>query len=348
MFSAMKYQDGVLSLIDQRLLPSESIWIECRKLEEVAKAIEDMVVRGAPAIGCTAAFGFVVDALQRGSADQTWAGYKERFEFACKRLGETRPTAVNLFEAIKRFKNVALEFSERTTQQEVIRAFEATATSLFDQDLQTCKAIGDHGAALARANARVNVLTHCNTGSLATAGYGTALGIIRSLHNQGKLGQVYVDETRPYLQGTRLTAYELLSEKIPFQLITDSCAAYLMQQGKIDWAVVGADRIAANGDTANKIGTYSVAVNAKHHGVKFYVAAPLTTFDPKMASGAEIPVELRSPKEMTHFRNFQIAPVGTEVYNPSFDVTPSALITSIVTERGVVSPPYRQSIAGLF
>jgi len=232
------------------------------------------------------------------------------------------------------------------TLSDAAKAIEGLATDLYQDDLATCHAIGAHGAAIAPGK-RLRVLTHCNAGSLATAGYGTALGVIRALHAAGKLEIVYADETRPYLQGSRLTAFELEAEKIPYKVIADSVAAYLMQQAKVDWVVVGADRIAANGDTANKIGTYGLAVQSKHHGVEFYVAAPLSTFDLKIATGAGIPVEERDGDEIRIIANRQMAPRNAAVYNPSFDVTPSRLISGIITEKGVLRPPFEQSIAAL-
>jgi methylthioribose-1-phosphate isomerase len=346
MFSAMKYQQGCLSLIDQRLLPQEEIWIDCRDLETVAKCIEDMVTRGAPAIGCSAAFGLAIDAALAEKKMKQWSDYKIGFQAAVERLRRTRPTAVNLFYALDKMSALADSFKPDYSMSNVAKDVNRLAQHLFDDDLATCKAIGEHGARLANGK-KLRVLTHCNTGSLATAGYGTALGVIRSLSERGQIEIVYADETRPYLQGSRLTAFELKSEGIEHKVIADSAAAYLMQQGKVDWVVVGADRIALNGDTANKIGTYSLAVNCKHHGVEFYIAAPLSTIDFAIETGAQIPVEERSPEEIRVTGSRQMTPVGAPVYNPSFDVTPSTLITGIITERGVLRPPYRESITAL-
>jgi len=344
----MRYEPGVLHLVDQRILPNTETWLACNTLEKVAAAIEDMVVRGAPAIGCTAAFGILVDAIEFSrEADSTWESYEARFTKVCMRLSRTRPTAVNLFYAIDSFKELVKKIPKETSFEEVVKKFEFLAVSLHDGDIATCKAIGDHGAGMQKEG-KLRVLTHCNTGSLATAGYGTALGVIRSLYKQDKLEIVYVDETRPYLQGARLTAFELEQEGIPYKLITDSVAAWLMQKSEVDWVVVGADRIASNGDTANKIGTYSLAVNCNHHKIKFFVAAPLTTFDLQIKSGEEIPVEERSEDEVKNWGGRLIAPQNAEVYNPSFDVTPSDLITAIITEKGVISSPYLENIAAKF
>lgn len=343
MFSAMKYSSEAsrLSLINQLKLPFHEEWVECDSVEKVAECIETMVVRGAPAIGCSAAYGFAIDASRN---EQKWPDYKSRFQTVSEMLANSRPTAVNLFYAIEKFKNLSETFDEQTDAPKIKSAFDDLAQELFQDDLRTCQAIGDNGADQSQT-AKVNVLTHCNTGSLACAGYGTALGVIRSLHKQGKLGKVYMDETRPYLQGSRLTAFELMKDGIDATLICDSTAAYLMQKGEIDWVVLGADRICANGDTANKIGTYSVAVNARYHEVEFYVAAPFSTFDMGLRSGADIPIEQRDKKEVTEVFGKPVALPETKVYNPSFDVTPNELITGIITEKGVLKPPYLESIS---
>jgi methylthioribose-1-phosphate isomerase len=321
----------------------EERWLVCADLETVAVAIETMVVRGAPAIGCTAAFGLAIHA--RNAQFQYWKDFRINFYAGYDRLQRTRPTAVNLFYALKKMSAEAELFDDALSKDECVRRLETVAVALFDDDINTCRQIGQHGLSLWSESRKLRVLTHCNTGSLATAGYGTALGIIRSLHQAGALEAVYVDETRPYMQGTRLTSYELKADGIPFELICDSSAAYLMSQGKVDWVVVGADRIAANGDTANKIGTYSLAVNCQYHNVAFYVAAPLATFDPSTASGKDIPVEMRTPDEITKLFGQQVAPSGIACLNPSFDVTPASLITGIVTELGVLRPPFTDSIA---
>ncbi len=333
----MDFEGEVLRLIDQRVLPQAERWVDCRDLESVAKAIEDMVIRGAPAIGCSAAFGVVIEARLAAKHTQRWGDYRAAFARGIDRLARTRPTAVNLFYALNRMRALGDSFGDPMAMSEGATELAALAQALFDDDVATCKAIGRHGADAAGGR-KLRVLTHCNAGALATAGYGTALGVIRSLHERGQIELVFADETRPWLQGSRLTAYELKCEGIPHKVIADSTAAYLMQQGKIDWVVVGADRIARNGDTANKIGTYSVAVNAKYHGVEFFVAAPLSTFDFKIATGKDIPVEERSPEEVSKY---------SPVYNPSFDVTPHALISGIITEQGVLRAPYGEKIATL-
>jgi methylthioribose-1-phosphate isomerase len=336
MFSAMRFENSCLHLIDQRQLPTKELWIQCAHLEAVAKAIEDMVVRGAPAIGCAAAWGIALDA-QNNLGKGTWSDFKSDFAAGIERMARTRPTAVNLFYALDAMKTHTNTFSANTSMEEVARSLISKAQHLAEDDIRTCKAIGHHGASL--TSAAVNVLTHCNTGSLATAGYGTALGIIRSLHTNGQIKNVWVDETRPYLQGARLTAFELGQDKIPYSLITDSMAGYLMQLGKVDFVFVGADRIAANGDTANKIGTYSLAVLCKHHSIPFVVAAPKATIDFKMDSGLKIPVEERPAAELKEVQGLAIAPRDAKVWNPSFDVTPAALIYAIVTEDGVFKGP---------
>jgi methylthioribose-1-phosphate isomerase len=310
----IRWRGDRLELLDQRLLPDQTVYVTCRTAEEVATAIRDMVVRGAPAIGCAAAFGVV---LSDGST--------ESYEI----LAKSRPTAVNLFWALERMKKAV--------------DLKAEAEAIFTEDLAANRAMGKLGAALIPNKARV--MTHCNAGALATAGYGTALGVIRAA--KGKNISVVANETRPYLQGARLTAYELVQEGIPCTLITDNMAGHLMSKGEIDVIVVGADRIAANGDTANKIGTYSLAVLAKRHGIPFYVAAPLSTFDPKLSSGSKIPIEERPASEVTGYRDRRWAPEGVAVRNPAFDVTPAELITGIVTEHGIVRRPNRARLAAL-
>lgn len=336
MFSAMKHADSKLHLIDQKRLPMEEIWITCQDLESVARAIEDMVVRGAPAIGCAAAWGIAIDAKNHVHL-KNWGLYKQRFAEALERMARTRPTAVNLFYALNEMQNATAKLADDTTMTSVASNLSTRAQELFDDDIRTCKAIGDHGATILQRPA--NVLTHCNTGSLATAGYGTALGIIRSMHKNGHIRNVWVDETRPYLQGARLTAFELGQDQIPYRLVTDNMAAYLMQLGKVDMVVVGADRIATNGDTANKIGTYGLAVLCQHHKIPFVVAAPKATIDFKISTGAEIPVEERPPHELKEVQGVSVAPTNALVWNPSFDVTPATLIYAIVTEDGIFRGP---------
>lgn len=346
MFSGMDFRDETLFLIDQRLLPGEEKWLSCRDLESVALAIEDMAIRGAPAIGCAAAFALALDvkgAIPLG----TWASYSERFNNGIKRLARTRPTAVNLFHVLDEMKKLASTLPSEASLTEVSEAVERLAISLYAEDLETCKAIGRHGSNLVPTGEKVNILTHCNTGSLATAGYGTALGVIRALAEKGQVSMVYADETRPWLQGARLTAFELMSEGIPYKVIADSAAAYLMQLGRVDFVIVGADRIALNGDTANKIGTYNLAVQCRHHGIPFYVAAPLSTFDFSMDSGANIAIEERSPAELRSLGGRALTPSDAPVWNPSFDVTPGELISGIITEKGVLRPPYIDTISSL-
>ena len=311
----IRWRGDRLELLDQRLLPEKKVYVTCRTAEQVAKAIKDMVVRGAPAIGCAAAFGAV---LGKGS--------KKAYEV----LAKSRPTAVNLFWALERMKTAT--------------DLEAEALAIYEEDIAANRAIGELGAKL--INERARVMTHCNAGALATAGYGTALGIIRSA--KGKNISVIANETRPYLQGARLTAWEMVQEKIPCTLITDGMAGHMMSSGEVDVIVVGADRIAANGDVANKIGTYTLAVMAKRHGIPFYVAAPLSTFDPKIPDGSHIPIEERPADEVTGYRKVRWAPKGVQVRNPAFDVTPAELITGIICEKGVVMNPDREGIRKLF
>jgi methylthioribose-1-phosphate isomerase len=310
----IRWRGDSLELLDQRLLPDQTAFVTCRNAAEVARAIRDMVVRGAPAIGCAAAFGVV---LSKGSA--------EAYEI----LAKSRPTAVNLFWALERMKKA--------------KDLEAEAGAIFEEDLAGNRAMGKLGAQLIKPGARV--LTHCNTGALATAGHGTALGVIRSAKDKGI--SVIACETRPYLQGARLTAWECMQEGIPCTLITDSMAGHLMSRGEVDVAIVGADRIAANGDVANKIGTYSIAVLARRHGIPFYVAAPLSTFDPKIPDGSRIDIEERPGDEVTGYRGLRWAPAGVKVRNPAFDVTPAELVSGIVCEKAVVLDPDRKKLQAL-
>ena len=336
MFSAMEFKNNYLYLVDQRLLPNTEHWLECKTLESVAKAIEDMVVRGAPAIGCAAAWGLAIDALNHRHLNN-WSEYKSIFNQSSKRLAATRPTAVNLFFALNSMAAISTQFRDSDPMERVSADLTKLAEKITADDIKTCKAIGDHGATL--FSQPINILTHCNTGSLATAGYGTALGIIRSLHAKQCVKHVWVDETRPYLQGSRLTAFELHHDQIPYSVISDNMAAYLMQLKRVDMVVVGADRIATNGDTANKIGTYGLAVLCKHHNIPFVVAAPKTTLDYGITSGDAIPVEERPPRELREVNGIAITPKNANVWNPSFDVTPGKLIHAIVTEDGVFRGP---------
>ncbi|GAC1630241.1 MAG: S-methyl-5-thioribose-1-phosphate isomerase [Nevskia sp.] len=317
---ALVWTSDSLRLLDQRLLPAQEQYLDCRSAEQAAAAIHDMVVRGAPAIGIAAAYGLVLG-LRRDAAG---------FDAAERVLAASRPTAVNLHWALARMRGV-------WEQTGSLAALEAEAVRIHDEDLAQNLRMAELGAALIAPGARV--LTHCNTGALATGGHGTALGVIRSAYAQGRIAQVYNSETRPWLQGARLTAWELMREGIPGKLIADGAAAHLMSVEKIDWVIVGADRIAANGDTANKIGTHMLAVVARHYGAKFMVVAPSGTFDLDCATGAGIPIEERTATELTEFRGQRIAPAGMAAFNPVFDVTPAALIDAIVCERGVILKP---------
>lgn len=317
----MEWKGEYLALLDQRLLPGTEVWLELSTVEQVADAIREMAVRGAPAIGIAAAYGMALAA--RDGMDQTAAH---------KLLFETRPTAVNLGWALDRVSSLGVWESGAVLSE---------AHAIEAEDLECNRRIGANGLSLVPEGARI--LTICNTGGLATAGHGTALGIIRTAYEAGRVAHVYSCETRPRQQGLRLTAWELLQDGIPFHSIADGAAASLMRAGRIDLAVAGADRIAANGDTANKIGTYSLAVLAHHHGIPFVIAAPSSTLDPSLESGDGIPIEERSPEELTHFDSAAAAPAGCPVYNPAFDVTPADLITAIVTEMGVFRAPYRLS-----
>ena len=317
---AMRWMRDRLELLDQRRLPEEIVYIPCRTAAETADAIRDMVVRGAPAIGCAAAFGIALDTKRGADLRESYA-----------RLAASRPTAVNLFWALARMRAATDS--------------EAEALAIFSEDLAANRAMGVFGAALVPQGARI--MTHCNAGALATAGHGTALGVIRSARDLGKGVSVIANETRPYLQGARLTAWEMVEENIPVTLVTDSMAGHLISRGEVDLVIVGADRIAANGDTANKIGTYTLSVLARRHGLPFYVAAPISTFDPGIVDGSHIPIEERPPEEVTGYRGVRWAPQGVSVRNPAFDVTPADLITAIITERGVVSSPDRTSVGRL-
>ncbi len=325
-----------LELLDQTLLPTREVVRHYARWEDVADAIRTLVVRGAPAIGVAAAYGVVLAA--RESTARTFPTLFGDLEVAIKGLAATRPTAVNLFWALERMRRVAASL-EGQSPDTVRATLLAEAEAIRAEDIAANRAMGEHGVALVPDNARI--LTHCNAGALATAGYGTALGVIRAAHERGKVALVWVDETRPVMQGSRLTAWEMVVEGIPHRLIPDVAAGSVMARGEVDMVVTGADRIAANGDTANKIGTYAVAVLAQHHKVPFYVAAPFSTIDASLASGGEIPIEERDASEVRRTGTHQTAPEDSPVYNPAFDVTPAALITAIITERGVFRPPYR-------
>ncbi len=335
--------DHVLELIDQRMLPFEVRYVACRDAQETANAITDMVVRGAPAIGCAAAFGF---ALEAASVQNLGPPERNRrLTEASAALRSSRPTAVNLFWALDRMDR-AWKAARETDGLALTHRMRDEATRIFDEDLEVNLAIGRHGAPVLADRARV--MTHCNAGALATAGHGTALGVIRSARDQGKRLMVIANETRPYLQGARLTAWEMVQEGIPVTLVTDNMAGHLMQRGDIDVIVLGADRVAANGDFANKIGTYTLAVLAARHNIPFYVAAPLSTIDLETPDGTGIPIEERAAAEVTGFRNQRWAPEGVIVRNPAFDVTPAELVTGLITERGVVTSPNAEKIQALF
>ena len=325
-----------LELLDQTLLPVREVVRHYARWEDVADAIRTLVVRGAPAIGVAAAYGVALAA--RESHAKTFDTLLADLETAIKGLAATRPTAVNLFWALERMRRTALGLAGQSPDAVRTRLL-VEAETIRTEDIAANRAMGAHGAALVPDGARI--LTHCNAGALATAGYGTALGVIRAAHEQGKVALVWVDETRPVMQGARLTAWEMVHEGIPHRLIADVAAGSVMARGEVDMVVTGADRIAANGDTANKIGTYAVAVLARHHEVPFYVAAPFSTIDPSLASGREIPIEERDAGEVRRTGGQQTAPEDSPVYNPAFDVTPAELITAIITERGVFRPPYR-------
>jgi methylthioribose-1-phosphate isomerase len=333
--SPVRWEDGRLVLLDQTRLPMEEVERGYTTWQDVADAIRTLVVRGAPAIGVAAAFGVVLAA--RESRATSHPALLADLEDAIKGLAATRPTAVNLFWALDRMR--ALVVASAALPVPALQARLLTeAQAILTEDLAANRAMGAHGAALVPDGARV--LTHCNAGALATAGYGTAVGVIRAAHERGKLAMVWVDETRPVMQGSRLTAWELVKEGIPHRLISDVAAGFVMKRGEVDLVVTGADRIAANGDTANKIGTYSVAVLARHHGIPFYVAAPSSTIDPAIPSGASIVIEERDASEVRGVAGRQTAPAASPVFNPAFDVTPAELITAIITERGVFRSPY--------
>jgi methylthioribose-1-phosphate isomerase len=346
-FSPLAWRDGRLHLLEQTLLPREEVWIACERPEEVADAIRRLAVRGAPAIGVAAAYGLALGMKDTGHLPADEA--REHFDEVAELLGSTRPTAVNLSWAIERGRRVVeghLTAGADGDAAGLPAALLDWAQELHARDVATNRRIGEHGAELFAAGDRV--LTHCNAGALATAGYGTAIGVIESAWRSERLAQVWVDETRPLLQGARLTAWELRRLGVPHRLVTDSSVGSLMTRGLVDRIVVGADRIAANGDTANKVGTYVVAVLAQRHGVPFYVAAPLSTVDRATATGADIPIEERAAGEVTEVFGIRVAPDDTEAANPAFDVTPAELVTAIITEEGVIHPPYDENLAAAF
>jgi methylthioribose-1-phosphate isomerase len=342
MIKTVEWTDEGVCMLDQRLLPTEEKYLTLRSYEEVADAIKKMIVRGAPAIGVSAAFGLALGAKQ--SVGTSLADLEYDFDYMCEVMGNTRPTAVNLFWAIERMRACFRRAKAETTDvEEAKRQLVLEAKAIFKEDIEANRSLGRFGGELLTDGS--TVLTHCNAGALATAGdYGTALGVIRGARDAGKRIAVIADETRPYLQGARLTAWELAKDEIPVTVITDNMAGHVMKQGQVDAVVVGADRIAANGDTANKIGTYMVAVLAKQHNIPFYVAAPISTLDLKLSTGEEIPIEERDAREVTHMREYQLAPDGVPVQNPAFDVTPNELIAAIITDKGVARQPFTESL----
>ena len=343
MIKTLEWTDAGVRFLDQTKLPAEETYVTCATWEEVADAIRTMVVRGAPAIGVAAAMGIALGA--RDAEGDHVAEFRRNFEKICEEMSTTRPTAVNLFWAIERMRT-RFEASVEMPVKQIHQALITEAQRIYVEDLAANEALSKHGAALLPASG--GVLTHCNAGALATAGgYGTALGVIRAAVEAGKKLHVFADETRPVLQGSRLTAWELQKDGIPTTVIADNMAGAMMQKGKIGAVVVGADRVAANGDTANKIGTYTVAVLAKEHGIPFYVAAPFSSIDLETPDGSKIPIEQRAAREVTHIGGTRIAPEGVKVENPAFDVTPNALIAAIITERGVARPPFAESLRKL-
>lgn len=339
----LRWKDGCLEMIDQRILPASFEYIKYDSAESVADGIRTMVVRGAPAIGCAAAYGVALEALklQDTTADKFIKGMDKAF----KVLAESRPTAVNLFWAIKRMQE-KISNSNNANPSELADILLTEAHEVLAEDIRINRTMGEFGAALLPDGARV--LTHCNAGALATGGHGTALGVFRSAVEVGKKISVIADETRPFLQGARLTAWEMVQEKIPVTLIADNMAGHLMSKGEVDAVVVGTDRVASNGDVANKIGTYMVAVLAKRHNIPFYVACPLSTIDMSISNGDEIPIEERPAEEVTGFREYQWAAEGVEIRNPAFDVTPAELVTGLITEKGVIENPNLEKIQELF
>lgn len=344
MLPTIAQENNVIVMIDQRKLPSKEVYVRCKTASEVAKAIKTMVIRGAPAIGVAAAMGIALG--MRNSKATGTKQFTTEFQRTCDLMAATRPTAVNLFWAIERMKRAFADAAQAGAGVDDLKQrLDTEAQRIHDEDVASCRAMGAHGAALVPETARI--LTHCNAGALATAGYGTALGVIRAAVGQGKRIAVMADETRPFLQGARLTAWELMKDGIDTTVITDNMAGAMMSLGQVDLVVVGADRIAANGDVANKIGTYAVAVLAKEHGIPFYVVAPISTVDLETPDGSHIPIEERNDREVTHIGTSQLTPLGAHVRNPAFDVTPNRYVTAIVTERGIARPPYTESLASL-
>jgi methylthioribose-1-phosphate isomerase len=342
MIQTLEWTPQGVVFIDQTKLPTEEVYVTCTTHQQVADVIRNMVVRGAPAIGVAAAMGIALG-TKNSKADDV-AGLKQDFDEVCESIRQTRPTAVNLFWAIRRMQE-KFESLRGLSVAQIQQSLIEESQRMHAEDIAANQAMGRHGATLMPSSG--GVLTHCNAGALATAGYGTALGVIRAAVEAGKKIHVYADETRPFLQGSRLTAWELMKDGIPTTVISDNMAGVMMQQGKIGAIVVGADRIAANGDVANKIGTYTVAILAKEHGVPFYVAAPLSTVDLATPDGSGIPIEQRNPREVTHIAGKQMTPDGVQIENPAFDVTPARYVAAIITERGIARAPYTESLRKL-
>jgi methylthioribose-1-phosphate isomerase len=338
-FKTIEWKGDHVRLLDQRKLPQEIRYLECRDASAVAKAIRNMAIRGAPAIGVAAAMGIALAARKiRSNRPEI---FRKKIEEVCNHMGKARPTAINLFWAIDRMRRILDQFHSADVHHLKLNLVQG-ALQIYEKDLEVNQKIGENGKILIKDGDRV--LTHCNAGGLATAGYGTALGVLRAAWTEGKRFHVYVDETRPLLQGSRLTAWELIQEKIPCTVITDNTAGWLMEKGKINLVLVGADRIARNGDTANKIGTYSLAVLANWHDIPFYVAAPTSTFDLNLSSGKDIPIEERAGEEVTHMGGRCVTPGGVKVFNPAFDVTPHSLIEAIITEKGILRKPFEKAV----
>jgi methylthioribose-1-phosphate isomerase len=344
MLPTIEWKDDAVVMVDQRKLPGTEVYVTCKTAKDVAKAIKTMVIRGAPAIGVAAAMGIALG-MKRSTATGT-KQFVTEFQRVCDLMAATRPTAVNLFWAIERMKRTLADAAQRGLSVAELKVrLEDDARAIHDEDVHSCRTMGAHGASLVPESARI--LTHCNAGALATAGYGTALGVIRAAAEQGKRIAVLADETRPFLQGARLTAWELVKDGIDTTVITDNMAGAMMRLQQVDLVVVGADRIAANGDVANKIGTYSVAVLAKEHEIPFYVAAPLSTIDLDTSDGSRIPIEERNEREVTHVGTSRLTPEGARIRNPAFDVTPAKYVSAIITERGIARAPYEESLAQL-
>jgi methylthioribose-1-phosphate isomerase len=343
MIKTLEWAPEGVRFIDQTRLPLEEVYVVCRDYQEVARAIREMIVRGAPAIGVATAMGIALGIQQSKASDV--AALRSELDMISATMGQTRPTAVNLFWAIRRMKERFESLAAGKSVEQIKAALVHEAQQMYLEDIAGNEAMGRHGAALMPASG--GVLTHCNAGALATCGYGTALGVIRAAVEQGKKLHIFADETRPFLQGARLTAWELMKDGIPTTVIADNMAGAMMKQGKVKAVIVGADRIAANGDVANKIGTYSVAILAREHGIPFYVAAPWSTVDLNTPSGEQIPIEQRPAREVTHHGGKQMAPEGVLVENPAFDVTPNKYVTAIITERGPARAPYSESLREL-